>query len=267
MATTLTVPPQVTAHVREGAQLQLAQAAYEVACAAHALQKDAPPLEDRRKMEQLWALLDAIGWAGVLPGPIEIDLREHSLALLIAVREIEPHMQDSLSEMPDDDQRKPRRTDELGAMQEFESIARRAIERVGRRTPAGALAVPPMLVDRVREGAYGLLALASEAIVRCALTHTEPEPMSRTQLERAWGLLGRLGWSAEKDTGEVIELGIAEHGVALHAAVETMIPLLAEWLDELDPADASRPDRADELRLLRLLRQLAARARRAVTSE
>ncbi|HSZ05170.1 MAG TPA: hypothetical protein VK778_08205, partial [Solirubrobacteraceae bacterium] len=79
-----------------------------------------------------------------------------------------------------------------------------------------------------------------------------------------WGLLGRLGWSAEKDTGEVIELGIAEHGVALHAAVETMIPLLAEWLDELDPADASRPDRADELRLLR---QLAVPARRAITSE
>ncbi|HSZ03849.1 MAG TPA: hypothetical protein VK778_01465, partial [Solirubrobacteraceae bacterium] len=56
-----------------------------------------------------------------------------------------------------------------------------------------------------------------------------------------WGLLGRLGWSAEKDTGEVIELGIAEHGVALHAAVETMIPLLAEWLDDLDPPIRANP--------------------------
>jgi hypothetical protein len=44
-----------------------------------------------------------------------------------------------------------------------------------------------------------------------------------------------------------------EHSTALHAAIETMVPLLAKWLDELDPDDASRPDRAEELRPIRQL--------------
>ena len=100
--------------------------------------------------------------------------------------------------------------------------------------------------------------------MRSAHAHAKPEPMNRPELERAWALLARVGWSADKDTQQAIELGVAEHGVALHAAIETMIPLLAEWLDGLDPADASRPDRTDELHLLR---QFAQRARRAITDE
>lgn len=74
--------------------------------------------------------------------------------------------------------------------------------------------------------------------------------MSRTSLDHAWALLGRLGWTGDQDTGEAIELA-PEHSTALHAALETMVPLLAEWLDELDPDDASRPHRAEELRLIR----------------
>ncbi len=264
MARTLTVPSQVISRLREGAHLQLANAAYEIASSAHAWHKDAAPHEDRRKMEQLWTLLDKIGWTGTATNPVELDLGEHSRALLIAVGEIEPHLQESLAEMPNNDQRKSSRTDELHAIQEFENAARRAVQHIGRTVPAGAIAIPPPLAGRVREGAYGLLALAGEAIARSAHSHTKPEPMSRPELEHAWTLLARLGWSAGTDTGEAIELRIAEHGVAVHAAAETMIPLLSEWLGDLDPTDATRPDRADELRLLR---QFVLRARQAIATK
>jgi hypothetical protein len=72
-----------------------------------------------------------------------------------------------------------------------------------------------------------------------------------------------LGWRASDHSGEGIELGISEHGATLHAAVETMLPLLAKWFDELDPADSGRPDRADELRRLR---QFAVQTRRTTTA-
>lgn len=265
MTTTLLIPSQVIPRLREGANLQLAHAAYEIASSALAVNKEAPPLEDRRNMAQLWALLDAIGWTGATAaGPVELDLDEHSLALLIAVGEIEPQMQEWLADIPDEDERKPGRTEELHAVQQFAHAARRAVERIERTVPTDAIAIPHLLVGRVREGAYGLLALAAEAIVRSAHVHAQPEPMNRPELERAWTLLARLGWTADKDTGEAIELNIAEHGVAVHAAVETMIPLLTERLDGLDPTDLTRPDRTDELELLH---QFALRARQTLTSE
>ncbi len=267
MATTLTIPPQIVLRLREGANLQLAHAAYEIAALVLAVDKEAPPLEDRRYMARLWALLDAIGWSGAVAGPIELDLDEHSPALLIAVGEIEPHLVELLAEMPDEDKRKPSRTDELHAMQQFADAARRAvehIERIERTVPVSALAIPPALVGRVREGAFGLLAVTAEAIVRSAHANTKPEPMNRPDLERAWALLVRLGWTADNDRREAIELSIAEHGVAVHAAIETMIPLLTEWLDGLDLTDTARPDRADELELLR---QFALRVRQAITTE
>jgi DNA-binding CsgD family transcriptional regulator len=117
---------------------------------------------------------------------------------------------------------------------------------------AKSLTVPVNLVPRVREGAYGLLAAGAEAIVRSAHAHEQPGPMSCADVEHALALLGRVGWSGEQDTEEAIELA-REHGAWLHAAIETMNPLLTEWLDELDPDDASRPDRAEELRAVQQL--------------
>jgi hypothetical protein len=265
ITTTLIVPAQVIPRLREGANLQLAHAAYEIASSTLAVNKETPPLQDRHNMTQLWALLDAIGWTGAAAvGPVKLDLDEHSLALLIAVGEIEPHLQEWLAEMPDDDKRKPDRTRELQAVQQFADAACRAVQRIERTVPAGALAIPPVLTGRVREGAYALLAVAAEAIVRSAHAHTKPEPMSRPELERAWTLLARLGWTADKDTADAIELDIADYGTAVHAAIETMIPLLTESLDHLDPNHTTRPNHADELRLLR---QFALRARQAITTQ
>ncbi|HTD09547.1 MAG TPA: hypothetical protein VK680_11705 [Solirubrobacteraceae bacterium] len=155
MARTLIVPPQVISRLREGAHLQLANAAYEIASSATAWHKDAAPHEEHYKMEQLWTLLDAIGWAGAVPGPVELDLATHSLALLVAIGEIEPNLLEWLAEMPDEDKRKPGRTDELHAVQQFADTARRAVERIERTVPTDAFAIPPALIARVREGAYG----------------------------------------------------------------------------------------------------------------
>jgi hypothetical protein len=112
------------------------------------------------------------------------------------------------------------------------------------------LTIPPNLVPRVREGTYGLLAVAAGAIEQSAQAHEQPEAISLTHQEHALALLARLGWSSNQDSEQAIELA-REHRASLHAAVEAMIPLLAGWLDELDPDDASRPRRAEELRLIR----------------
>jgi len=103
-----------------------------------------------------------------VPGAVELDLAAHSVALLTAVGEIEPHLQEWLAEMPDDDARRPDRTGELDVVQQFESAARRAVARIERNLPADALAIPPVLVGRVREGAY-----VSRGIENCRLIGIE----------------------------------------------------------------------------------------------
>jgi hypothetical protein len=48
---------------------------------------------------------------------------------------------------------------------------------------AKTLTVPPNLVRRAREGTYGLLAVAAQAIVGSAYASEQPEPTSRTNLD------------------------------------------------------------------------------------
>ncbi len=115
---------------------------------------------------------------------------------------------------------------------------------------AKALTIPPNLVGRVREGTYGVLAVAAEAIVQSAHAHEQPEPTSRTNQKHAEAMLDRLGWISGQDPQQAIELE-PEHRQTLYAAIEAQLPLLAEWLGDLVPDDTSRPDRAEELRLIR----------------
>jgi hypothetical protein len=109
---------------------------------------------------------------------------------------------------------------------------------------AKALTVPPNLVGRVREGTYGVLAAAAEAIVQSAHAHEQPEPSSRPNQKDAEAILDRLGWTSDQDPQQAIELE-PEHRQTLYAAIEAQVPLLAEWLDDLDPVDPgpSRPRR------------------------
>jgi hypothetical protein len=258
MSNTLTIPPQVVPRLREGAHLQLARGADAIRYAAQASDKDEPPLEGREDMERTWALLDVLGWAGVAPPPIELDMRHHSTALIAALDEIVPDLARWLSEMSGEDERGPSRKDEYQAMREFEGAARRAAEHLEHPT-TDALVIPGVLLRRVREGAYGVLAAAADEISRSAYAQVPPEPETRPQLERAWELLRRLE-TADSNAGTLLELSVEEHGATLLAAVDVMIPLLSEWLDDLDPADPRRPAKADELRLMHEFHALAQRA-------
>ena len=145
------------------------------------------------------------------------------------------------------DATKAERTEELAALRKFEATLHGRVEPGTPR--AGSVAVPPVLLARVREGAYDCLVSAAEDIERSASSHVPPESGSRMTCDRAWSLLEAIGWSDTQHP--MVELSIAEHGAALLAAVEDMPPLLEVWLAE----------REDELRLLR---QFEVQVRRAV---
>jgi len=381
----LSVPAAVIPRLREGTHLQLADGAETIQRVASAWDKDDPPAGERALMERAWALIDVLGWAGDIPESIDINVREHGVALRAAIDNIVTSLTDVIADLPADDPIRAERVEELQALREFEGAALRAIERerteariivvpadvaeqlrsalyadlaragndldtacsttepgdvaspVGKLrrlfavlddigwskepptpealtidgrhlqvvvdtleadqegwewtaehpqledlpgreraktiaeiierflntlpTSPATLMIPPTLLVRVREGAYGLVAAASEDFDQSARACVEPEPESRPKLEAAWGLLDAIGWSDEQDTEAIIELPLIEHGATLLAAVEDILPLMAGWLDELDPADERRAERADELRLLR---QLHAQVRRAV---
>jgi len=263
MSSTLTIPPQVVPRVREGAHLQLAQRANEIRHTAEAFEKDQPPLESRADMERTWALLDILGWAGHVPPSIELDMHKHSTALIAALDAIVPDMARWLSEMSDEDERKSDREDEYLAIREFETTARSAVKRAEKPPTVHTLMIPPTLIERVREGVYGLLVVAAEDITRSAHAHTQPEPETRPQLDRAWTLLNWLGWIAhDEDVERMLELPVAEHGETLLAALDVTTRLLAEWLDDTDPDDPQKPRKADELQLMR---QFHRRAQHAVS--
>jgi hypothetical protein len=147
MSNILTIPPQVVLRVREGAHLELAQRANEIRHAAEAFEKDQPPLESRAAMERTWALLDVLAWAGNVRSLVELDMRQHSTALIAALDAIGPEMARRLSEMPDEDERRPAREDEYQAVRGFDARARRAIERTATPT-SSPLTVPPRLLGR-----------------------------------------------------------------------------------------------------------------------
>jgi hypothetical protein len=187
--------------------------------------------------------LGVIGWDSIVQSPVELDATECPVALLTA----DNNIAEQLAGRPDGDGHEPSRDD---GVQERERVTPRFVDGIERTSARGALAVPPMLVGLVREGAYGLLMTSGEAIVRTAQAHEESEPAIRIQLEHAWTLLGRLGWITGTDEGEVIELGIAEHGVALHSAIEMMIPLARGMACRTRPRrrEPGRPRRSKQSR-------------------
>jgi hypothetical protein len=115
------------------------------------------------------------------------------------------------------------------------------------------LTIPPRLVERVREGAFALLAAPAEAIVAGALVAALPEPETRRQLQGALALLDLL----DSDTGAMLEVPASP---LLLASVEDILPKLQAWFDELDATDERRPGWTEELRLLRQFHVLVQRA-------
>jgi hypothetical protein len=244
---TIVVPGTVIPRLREGAYLQLAHAAEAIKAACEYYEKDDPPLAARRASDETWALFDRLGWTGAVPEKVELDVREHRAALSSAIESMNASLTEIIADHAVDDATKAERTEEHAALRDFDGALH---GRIGRsRTPrAGALAVPPVVLARVREGAYDCLVSAAEDIERSASSHVPPEPDARMTFDRAWSFLEAIGWSETQDA--MVELSIAEHGAALLAAVEDVSPLLEVWLSE----------REDELRLLRQFHVQVSRA-------
>jgi len=249
----IAVPADVAEQLRSALYADLARAGNDLdtACSTTEPGDVASPVG---KLRRLFAVLDDIGWSKQPPTPEALTIDARHLQVVVDTLEDDQEGWEWTAEQP--------QLEDLPGRERAKAIAE-MIERFLATLPASpaTLMIPPTLLVRVREGAYGLVGAASEDIEQSARACVELEPASRPKLDAAWGLLNAIGWSDEQDTGAIIELPLIEHGTTLLAAIEDILPLMAGWLDELDPADARRAERADELRLLR---QLHAQVRRAV---
>jgi hypothetical protein len=255
--TTLTIPAAVIPRLREGAQMQLADGCDVIKAECEAAEKDEAPEGARAQMHWAWALIDALGWTGPVR-TIELDVRTHHVALLGALCEAVPHLQEVVRELPAGHPVRAERAEELRALRAFYGdVLIPAITSL-RALPA-PLTIPAVLVERVRESAYGLLVVAASEVERSVSAHVAPEPDTRERFDRVWALLEAIGWSGRAG----IELSITGHGEALLAAVEGALTDMQGWLDETAETDARRAERGDELRLMR---QFAVQVRRAIYS-
>ncbi len=125
------------------------------------------------------------------------------------------------------------------------------------------LSVPVQVIGRVREGAYGVIVAASEALSAAALVQAKPERESRERLIRAWSLLERIGWYAVNDPPAVV-LDAAEHAGAVADALGNITRLLATWSQKTE--QANRDELRAELHELRRFERIAKRARQAATA-
>ncbi len=57
-----------------------------------------------------------------------------------------------------------------------------------------------------------------------------------------------MGWSDEDDHGEV-DVDLDEHSAALLAAIDEILPMLAQWLAEMTDDDPDKSSREAEYRL------------------
>lgn len=113
------------------------------------------------------------------------------------------------------------------------------------------------LLPRVREGLCTLIANIFETADAAAgdpAREVEPSIYReiRRRLEGAWSLLDVVGWTAPESSAAA-RVDVEQHRGALLAAIETMLPMMAVWLRELEHDDPCRRDRADELRALERL--------------
>lgn len=109
--------------------------------------------------------------------------------------------------------------------------------------------IPGVVVPRLREGANAVMRSLS-----CELEDTADDPPAfgklHDQLRGMWGLLDVIGWSDEDDGSEA-DVDLHEHSAAVTAALDLILPLLADWLAEMADDDKDKPSREDEYRLVR----------------
>jgi hypothetical protein len=144
MSTTLAIPANVVTDVREGLFCLMGDAAQEINGALIHPERELHPewfKKDRRRLEDVFALLDLIGWAaGDEARAIEVDLRKHGRPLKEAVDGYLPLLADQEEEADANDARraehgKPPRKDEIiasaRALREFAVLIAQALKESG----------------------------------------------------------------------------------------------------------------------------------------
>jgi hypothetical protein len=104
--------------------------------------------------------------------------------------------------------------------------------------------IPAVVTPRLREGAQSAI-----RSLGCELEDAADTPPAfgelYDQLRSIWGLLDVIGWSDENDGGE-IKIDLRKHSAALVAALDSILPMLAEWTGEMADDDEEKPLRQYE---------------------
>jgi hypothetical protein len=142
MSTTLTIPADIVPDVREGVLSLMGDATEQIDRAVIRPGRELHPEwfeQGRRQLEQVFALLDLVGWASdSAPHPITLDLREHGLTL----KEAAEHHVSFLTDRGREPAGTDRRHEESSQRQRNQEIARRA---------AALRALVTMVAQRIAE--------------------------------------------------------------------------------------------------------------------
>ena len=144
MSTILTIPANVISDVREGLFCLMGDAIQEVGGALIQPERELHPewfKKDRRRLEDVFALLDLISWAADGESrEVEVDLRKYGRPLKEAVDGYMPLLADQEAEADANDvwraeQGKPARKDEIIAsalaLGEFAALIEQAVKELG----------------------------------------------------------------------------------------------------------------------------------------
>jgi hypothetical protein len=157
---TLTIPPRVVPYIRAGAQMQIAAAAEQLATViGEAMSRGIPPTCEQQRISQAWVLTDLLGWPDEAGEPVELDVREHGVALGAALDDNAEQLAELVADTEEGLQRASRKRD-LQELLEFESTAREAIERA--RSMRITATVPAQVAVLLRAALYAELGRACE---------------------------------------------------------------------------------------------------------
>jgi hypothetical protein len=223
-----TIPAEAAIQLRDALYMQLGSIAEDLATAPRSPRGDASQwLDAIARFDPVRAVLDAIGWDDD-SADITLDLTAHRTAIIAALRaalESEHYLMDT----PDEGQR-GRATARAAVVEGLLSEVEAA------DIPTAEMTLTPEVAALVREQLHTTVA---DTIER------------RDELEGAWLLLDEMGWSDEDDPAPI---DLVEHGDALLDAIDGIVPLLEQWLEEMDDDDSRRPERRTEIEALRQIK-------------
>ena len=118
--------------------------------------------------------------------------------------------------------------------------------------------IPAVVDPRLREGALSVIRSLDYELEDAANDPTAFGEL-HDRLRGIRGLLDVIGWN-DDDRHEVeVEIDLREHATALAAALDLIVPMLAEWIAEMADDHEDKPPRQYEYMLVRQFEGVARR--------